>query len=108
MGVNQATHGSPDSRNVWGNDTTSEANDGKTKTHPGVGLKVLVPEEQLADVHTSDAQAICPIKADTDGQQSYHDVMAGPTTVTSSSTSRAQTHKIKYSILQYTGIPSMF
>ena len=95
MGVNQATHGSSDSRNVLGNDTTSEANDGKTKTHPGVGLKVLLPEEQLADMHTSNTQAICPIKGDTDGQQSYHDVVAGPTTVSSSSTSCAQTHKIK-------------
>ena len=57
---------------------------------------------------TSDAQAICPIKADTDGQQSYHDIVTGPTPMSSSSMSHAQTHKIKQSISQYTGIPSMF
>ena len=59
LGVNQPTHGSPDSRSVLGNDTTSKAHDGKT--HPGAGLKVLLPEEQLADMHTGDTQAICPI-----------------------------------------------
>ena len=93
LGVNQATHGSPDSRTVLGNDTTSKAHDGKT--HPAAGLKVPLPEEQLADMHTSDAQAVCPIKADTDGQQSYCNVVAGPTTMSLSSTSCAQTCKIK-------------
>ena len=96
LGVNQATCGSPDSRSVLGNDTTSQAHNGET--HPGVGLKVPLPEEQLTDVHTSDAQAIHPIKANTDSQQSYHDIVAGPKTMSSSSTSCAQTHKIKLTV----------
>ena len=45
----------------------SEAHDGKT--HPGAG-PVPLREEQLADLCTSDAWAIRPIKADTDGERS--------------------------------------
>ena len=99
LGVNHATSVSPDSRSVLGDDATSQAQDGTT--HPVVGLKVPLPEEQPTDVHSNDAQAVCPIKAHINGQHLYCDVMAGPTVSTSMSC--AQTHKIKQLILQHTG-----